>query len=68
MYMYICICIYIQGASVKRFRTSKRCRVHPEDSKPYSNAVSETLFRRGRWRCVKVPSFRAGNRHFARGL
>ena len=25
------------------------------------------LFRRSRWRCVKIPSFRTGNRHFAQG-
>ncbi len=33
--------ISIQGVSVKRFRTSMRGRVQPDDSKSYRNAGSE---------------------------
>ena len=36
--------IYIQGVSVKRFRTPKRGRMHPDGSKSYSNAESEMPF------------------------
>ena len=41
--------------------------MHPDDSKSNSNTGSEMLFRRGRWRYVKVSIFRAENRHFAQG-
>ena len=41
--------------------------MHPDDSKSYKNVESKKLFRHGRWRCAKVPSFRSGNRYFAQG-
>ena len=44
-----------------------RGNVHLDDSKSCSNAGSEMLFQRSRWLCAKVPSFSAGNRHFAQG-
>ena len=45
----------------------KRFRVHSDDSKIYNNEGSEMFFRSGRWRCAKVPSFLARNRHFTQG-
>ena len=40
-------------------------RVHPEDSKSHNNVGPVMIFLRGRWHCVKLPSFRARNRQFA---
>ena len=56
-----------QGVTFKRFRTLKKSRVQPDDSKSYSNAGLKMLCRRGRWRCAKVSNFRAWNPHFALG-
>ena len=66
--MSIYIYIYIPDVSVKRFRTAKRVRVHPEDSKSYSNQRSEKPFRSSGSSCAKVPRFRTANRHSAQGL
>ena len=35
---------YIQGISVKCFRTPKRGKMHPDDSKSYRNVGLEMLF------------------------
>ena len=59
--------MHIQGLSVKHFRTSKRCRVHPDDLKSYNNVGLEKLFRRGRWRFAKILRFRSENRHVTPG-
>ena len=71
MCLYLVDCVFrvkcMQDVSVKRFRTLMRGRAHLDDSKSYSNAASEILFRNGRERCAKVLSFRRGNRHFVRG-
>ena len=64
---YYYIHTHTQGVSVKRFRTPKRVKVHPDDSKSYSNAGSEKSFRCSKRCYAKVPSFRAGNHDFAQG-
>ena len=56
--------IYITGVPVKRFKTPERGRAHQGDSKSYSIMGSKVRFSRGRWRCSKVLSFRAGNCQF----
>lgn len=61
------VTLVIQSDSVQHFKTSRRGRVHHDDSKSYINARSGMLSWCGRWRWATVPSILPGNHHFAQG-